>query len=259
MKNTNDDSDAGGESGARKVVVGILATPNLPTRLAKQLNDWLSDELTRHIDDTVTWHIELLNDPFESQFPDFPGLLDKAHERVRRTEWDVALCLTDLPLRDGPHDTVVADLRQQQQVGLISTPALGGVQLHRRLAKLAVPTIDRLLHGGPPDSIERSTELPDARPTRSRTRRREGGDLVVTVRRMGRLRLLVGMTRANRPWQLVLGLSTALASALAGIAFGLLYSNVWTLATAMGPIRLSGLNGHRARPTAGGAGRSVFR
>ncbi|MBP2371887.1 hypothetical protein [Pseudonocardia parietis] len=50
----------------------------------------------------------------------------------------------------------------------------------------------------------------------------------------GRLRLLGGMVRANRPWRLVPSLAPALAAAGAGAAFGIFYSNIWQLATALG-------------------------
>ncbi|ANY05530.1 hypothetical protein [Pseudonocardia sp. HH130630-07] len=57
--------------------------------------------------------------------------------------------------------------------------------------------------------------------------------LALTGRR-GRLRLLSGMVRANRPWRLVPSLSPAIAAAAAGAAFGIFYSNIWQLATALG-------------------------
>jgi hypothetical protein len=58
-----------------------------------------------------------------------------------------------------------------------------------------------------------------------------------TVR--GRARLVAGMVRANRPWRLMLGLSSALAAALATSAFGLTQDTIWQLADGLGPWRLS--------------------
>ncbi|KAF0845385.1 hypothetical protein [Nocardia caishijiensis] len=69
----------------------------------------------------------------------------------------------------------------------------------------------------------------------------EGEWRMVRSGRFGSLSLLAGMVRANRPWQLVMGLSSALAGAMAGTAFGVLYSSIWSLATAMGPLRLAGM------------------
>lgn len=50
----------------------------------------------------------------------------------------------------------------------------------------------------------------------------------------GRARLLAGMVRANRPWRLVPSLSPAIAAAAAGAAFGIFYSNIWSLSAALG-------------------------
>jgi hypothetical protein len=57
--------------------------------------------------------------------------------------------------------------------------------------------------------------------------------------RSGRGLLVAGMVRANRPWRLMLGLSSALAAALATSAFGLTQDTIWLLADALGPWRLS--------------------
>jgi hypothetical protein len=50
----------------------------------------------------------------------------------------------------------------------------------------------------------------------------------------GHLRLLAGMIRANRPWQLAAGLSRALTAAGAAGVLALVTSDVWRLANALG-------------------------
>jgi hypothetical protein len=57
----------------------------------------------------------------------------------------------------------------------------------------------------------------------------------------GNLRLLVGMVRANRPWQLAAGLSRALIAAGAAGVFALVTSDIWRLADAFGRLRLTTL------------------
>lgn len=51
----------------------------------------------------------------------------------------------------------------------------------------------------------------------------------------GRLRLLAGMVRTNRPWWL----APSLSPAIAGAAFGVFYSNIWQLADALSGSRLA--------------------
>jgi hypothetical protein len=58
----------------------------------------------------------------------------------------------------------------------------------------------------------------------------------------GHLRLLVGMVRANRPWQLAVGLSRALIAAGAAGAFALVTSDIWRLADAAGGLRLTAVS-----------------
>ncbi|MGW5454266.1 hypothetical protein [Nocardia sp. NPDC003979] len=216
-----------------EVTIGVLADPDLATRLARSLRDDLPDELARVVGEQVEWRVLVNDDPFEAMYPDSVHLIDKAREYVRETTWDLALCVTDLPLRDG-RSVLVADIDPANQVALISLPALGGLRLRQRLRELAVRIVEAL-------RSRRSAALsrPNARGLRVVE---QGGDMrLVRSVRFGSLFLLAGMVRANRPWQLVVGLSSALAGAMAGTAFGVLYSSIWLLATAMGPLRLTGI------------------
>ena len=56
---------------------------------------------------------------------------------------------------------------------------------------------------------------------------------------MSRLRLLMGMVYANRPWRLVVGLSKVMMAAFAAGAVSLAYPTIWQLSATMGPWRLT--------------------
>ena len=58
----------------------------------------------------------------------------------------------------------------------------------------------------------------------------------------GRLRLLAGMVRDNRPWRLVPHLSTATAAAAATAAYGLVTTDFWNLSDSLPTWRLAILN-----------------
>ena len=58
----------------------------------------------------------------------------------------------------------------------------------------------------------------------------------------GRLRLLAGMVRDNRPWRLVPHLSTATAAAAATAAYGLVNTSFWNLADSLPTWRLAIVN-----------------
>ncbi len=56
---------------------------------------------------------------------------------------------------------------------------------------------------------------------------------------LSRLRLLMGMVYANRPWRLVSGLSKVMMAAFAAGAVSLAYPTIWQLSDTMGPGRLT--------------------
>ncbi|WP_459546582.1 hypothetical protein [Nocardia sp. X0981] len=222
------------------IVVGVVADPDLPIRLARELAETLPTLLARRFAG-ADWRVEVFDDPFEAMYPDLEYLIDKAGRHVRDTSWDLALCLTDLPMRGDGREIVLARLDRRHRVGLVSLPALGGIRLQRRLEDLALRIVGALRPG--PGIGLRPGPDPAARlPFRGIRAEAGAGDERIVHRGVtGYPRLLAGMVRANRPWQLFVGLSSALAGSLAGTAFGVLYSSIWQLATALGPYRLAGV------------------
>lgn len=134
----------------------------------------------------------------------------------------------------------IATIDSVRRVALVSVPALGGLRLRHRVTALAATVVGMLAAPNRPQA-----GLSPFLATRSRRVRIYGPDCaemnVYRPRLAGTVTLLAGMVRANRPWQLVVGLSTALAGALAGTAFGVLYSSIWQLATVLGPWRLAAI------------------
>ena len=227
-----------------KIVIGLLADPDLPEQIAGHLADVLPDDLSTHLSRDVDWTVETADDPFEASIR-HERIIDKARMRAEGKHWDIALCLTDMPIQR-PSGTTVAMINLHDRVALISLPALGGLQLRRRARGLAITLIDELTTLPSEERSDASTQpLARRRSEASRLTRRATPtdrdiDLeVVMPARRGRLRLLAGIVRANRPWQLTLGLSTALAGAVAGSAFGILYSAIWVMANVLEPWRLT--------------------
>ena len=174
-------------------------------------------------------------------------MIDRARERMQREGWHLAVCLTDLPLRNGRRP-VIADASAMHGVAILSLPALGAARLRRR----ALETILQLLDGLMAERLVTAGERGDRR-RRSRVDRRladvaatasspdaEDVRFVAGVLR-GNVRLLLGMVAANQPWRLAVGLSRALAAALGAAAFSLVTSDIWQLADSLGPVRLAGL------------------
>jgi uncharacterized membrane protein len=167
-----------------------------------------------------------------------------------REGFNLAVCLTDLPLRIGRRP-VVADASATHGVGLICLPALGA----RNLVPRTIDAIVRLLDGLVGEPMARGSREADGR--RGRVGRRLAG-LAASVHRVipdeedidlrfvsavlrGNLRLLVGMVRANRPWRLASGLTKALAAALGAVAFAVVTSDIWRISASLAWPRLVAL------------------
>ncbi len=174
-------------------------------------------------------------------------MIDRARERMQREGWHLAICLTDLPLRNGRRP-VIADASAMHGVAILSLPALGAARLRPRALETIVQLIDGLMAVRPVTASERGDRRRRGRVDRrlsdvAESRSSPDGDDVRFVAGIlrGNVRLLLGMVAANRPWRLAVGLSRALAAAVGAAAFSLVTSDIWRLADSLGPVRLAGL------------------
>lgn len=251
-------------------VLDLVADPGLPTELAHRLVRDLPAALGAHGDSR--WEVRIADEPIVLDERGALPALDIGDRVRERDGADAVVLLTDLPRRSGA-DPVVADGGTGHRVGLVSLPALGAINQYRRCRDTVVRLVTGHLmpadhtdageagapdagHAGPltridPGSGARSDDDHRGR-DQDRGRARADGDdsgagsggveddvdvrLALTGLR-GRVRLLAGLVRANRPWRLVPSLSPAIAAAAAGAAFGIFYSNIWELATALGTAR----------------------
>jgi hypothetical protein len=241
-------------AGAGTITLGIVAAPGLPGELAEELAAELPAVLGERVSSGVAWEVAVVVDERAGE-PGSTGIdvIEAARDRMLREGWSLAVCLTDLPLRiDGR--PLVADASATHGVAVVSLPALGAVHLRRRVGDAIVRLMDGLVGERMPGATDGGGDE-----DREARRRRVGRRLVevaAPVRRVvpddedvdiryvaavmrGNLRLLAGMVRANRPWRLVAGLSRALALALGAAALTLVQSDVWRIAAALGPLRLT--------------------
>jgi hypothetical protein len=227
---------------ADNVVVGLLADPGLPADIARDLAEQLPQPLKERVNDQVDWKVEVVTEDLTAGDERGERMIDQADERRRREGWDYAVCLTDLPWRTGSRP-LVADVSSAHRVAVVSLPALGGILPEAQVRELLVGLI-ALLAGtqsadGRPEQLSGGVTrlVTPLRPVRHPD---EDIDLRLTTgRTASRLRLLAGMVRVNRLWRLALGLSTALAAALAAGALGSLNGIVWQLAARLEPVRLN--------------------
>jgi hypothetical protein len=241
MVSTTDVSNA---DNGPQIVLGLVGAPGVAFSLARDLADaGLAEELARRLPG-ARWRVEVV----ESRLVQPPAtdavIVEAARLLLLDRGWDVAVCLTDLPLHIHRRP-VVAHANPVHNVAIVSVPALGAMGVRHRIRGGIVRLVERLI-----GSRERG---PDARGVLAAPRRlsvqrvRElgtdtaDGAFAFTARVLtGNLVLLGGMVAANQPWRLSLTLSRALTSAVAVGVFGLVYSDVWRLSDAFGWQRLTG-------------------
>src|SRR3954452_21406990 len=128
-----------------EIVVGLVATPpDYPARVAARFSAELAGLLAQRVDADVRWTVR---DGWGEVAPRRDGgveaLLDDLACRRTDGRWDVAICLTDLPLHS-ERVPLVAQTSARRRVAMVSLPALGLGQL--RAVRAAVPDlVDRVL------------------------------------------------------------------------------------------------------------------
>src|SRR5687768_8122288 len=109
------------------VRLGLIACGQLPERLAEQLAEDLPRALAERAGSDLVWEVPRVTDPLaaDTRF-DGTDMVDAARRRMLREGWDLAVCLTDVPLRIGRRP-IVADASATHGVAVLSLPALGAV------------------------------------------------------------------------------------------------------------------------------------
>lgn len=193
------------------------------------------------------WEVPVVTDGLLTPPAPATELIDAAHDRLLREDWELAICLTDMPLRIGRH-AVAGHASPTHRIALISVPAVGPTGLRRRVLETALGLVEVVI-GDVIGVVEGDDG--DRRSRRQRFRQRlvdlsdlanedpsHGPTGLAALVSGGRLRLLSGMVRANRPWRLAAHLYRALVAALATIAFGVVQSDIWRISESLDAARL---------------------
>ncbi|MEU8415937.1 hypothetical protein AB0C24_24390 [Amycolatopsis japonica] len=227
------------------LVVGLVTDDGFPRQLAGRVVDGLPARLARDLDDETTWHVEHETRSLPLDEDGNIPMLDLAKERRAEHEWDLLVLITDLPRRAGTVP-IASDYNVDHGVAMVSLPALGALRLRGRVSRLIVHLVRHLVAhrlakaADPPRRIlDRLRDL--VAPTRHIRGRSDADEHLALVGLRGRMRLLAGMIRDNRPWRLVPNLAGAAAAAAATAAYGIVTTSFWKLAEALPELRLAGI------------------
>jgi hypothetical protein len=218
------------------LVLGLVAAPGAPADVAAGLEGALTDALAaRHPE--VSWEVRTVVDGLVRPPADDDELVGAARQRLLAEDWDLALCLTDVPL-ELSRRPVVGHASPVHGVALLSVPALGAVGRSRRALEVSMGLVRTLLGD---DDGDDDAAVVGRRLRELATDPAESTEGVRFTARVltGNLRLLVGMVRANRPWRLAVRLTRALTAAIAAGVFALITPDIWRLADNFGWLRLT--------------------
>ena len=235
------------QGGNGAVVLGLLAPSGVSRELADEIAEELPGELRARLGD-VDWQVRVGSAERAEETPTTEALKQSVRRRMQAEGWDLAVGLTDLPLRANRRP-VIAHASAMYRVGLLSVPALGARSVSRRGMRAVLNLVEGLLGeqvGGGSDAGETGRthrmrrRLDELRSPLGRTRADEDGTVAfVGATLRGNLRLLVGMVRANQPARVIARLSSALAVSLGTAAYAMSSTSIWMLSHGMAWPRLA--------------------
>jgi hypothetical protein len=232
-----DSSPARPDHRGRAVCVGLVAAPELPAQIAVDLAEELPDLLGRHHDGS--WRVAIAEEPLLAGRAGVEEILDAGCQARSAEGWDAAICLTDVPLRDGARPLVAA-VDRHDKVAIVNIPAFGATLLKPRVRQAALALIGDIAA----ETLEGPNQLKARRPAEvlAPIHRETAPDVrYVMPAGPGHLRLLSGMVRANRPWRAFSGLSSAVVAAFGTGAYALLSTSIWQLSGQLGWPRLGAI------------------
>jgi uncharacterized protein (DUF2267 family) len=112
----------------RRVTVGIIADPGVPTEIAERLAEEIPDELRSRVAEEVDWRVVASSEELPLGDDGAIDIAEKVEEKGSSEHWDLLVCLTDLP-RIEPAGAVVADADTSSGAALASVPAIGWIRL----------------------------------------------------------------------------------------------------------------------------------
>ncbi|HLR61935.1 MAG TPA: hypothetical protein VK097_05770 [Lentibacillus sp.] len=229
---------------AKTITVGLIPAPELPETIAWQLVDSLSGAFNEYIDGDISWEISVVRDPLTGAAENVDKLIKRAGAIKEANQWDYTVCLTDLPIFS-KRGVVLGDVNDKAGVAQISVPAFGLPPIIKRVKEAIIQVVGELyfrVNGKPPKSsgVTSRNGLLERRFFLSPIRKMTPPDgieksdvrFILKPKLYGRLKLLLGMTHANRPWSIIPSFKRVMAVAFATGAYGLIFPTFWRLSAA---------------------------
>lgn len=233
-----------------KKTIGLIPSPGLPAELTSKLVDDLPNFLSHHVDHSVRWESETLIDPIVGSAEYMNQLMNKVIHLKHKNDWDYVICLTDLPYFH-EKNAVIAEVSTTNLFSLISIPALGTFSMKHQTTMMISRIINDMHYPKKLDTLQINRQRyekkslsffinkinldhkneKDNSEEQAQVKTLDKSDIqyMINYKLIGRLRVLAGMTIANRPWTALISFRKILMIAFGTGIYITLFPSSWEL------------------------------
>lgn len=244
-----------GDEKERKLKLGLVAAPGFSTSICYRIQERLSETLSREIYHDSSWEVEVEVDRLTGAVDQVQEILNQASNRKEVNNWDYVISLTDLPLFSNKL-IVLADVDVSRGIAQVSLPAFGMASTPKKVEKTMMQIIKELYYRGwsqledyqlnkkgPGFELQnRKSRFIQKIPRvfkfseieREEKEKEDGGTIVrffVHPKVKGRVKVILGMTVANRPWTIMPSFKKVVGLAFATGSYMLIFNTLWQLSS----------------------------
>ncbi|MCU5745325.1 hypothetical protein N9R04_01140 [Staphylococcus sp. SQ8-PEA] len=215
----------------KRLTVGIIPSPDMPSKMVKKVQQQLPAEFSRIIDDEIEWHIDTHIASMVGTAEHMDKTIDIAANMKTQKEWDLAICITDLP-SISDNKVVLSDINSDKRVALLSLPALGMLNVKTKLRHFITYLVHYMFKPGEEEHLitrkhfrfSRIIEVQPSEGNNSQNKR-----LILKSIVGGWFHLISGMTFANEPWSAIFDFKKIISVSFATGAYITIFSTPWDM------------------------------
>ncbi|UOQ84028.1 hypothetical protein [Gracilibacillus salinarum] len=234
--------------------LGIVTPPWYTEKIEYKLQNCLPELLNKHLNGEQEWDIKYSADPLIGLTEHSKEVMNALYEKKEEEGWDLAVCLTDLPLfRD--KSLVVAEANEAKQVSLLSLPGMGAFPIIKRIRESIIQLVKEMNGQNTQKEAGRwslnasqnkwkniwrkiTFMTPIKKETVEMDDHNMGVRFTVDSRFRAGIRMVTGMVRANRPWSLFPSFMKVLMVAFTTGIYALVFPTLWKLGGSYGVGRM---------------------
>lgn len=222
------------------MTLGIVPAPGLPAKVSHKICDDLESLLNEELSLGVEWGIKIEVDWFTGASEKIKEISEQAIQIKKANEWDYVISLTDLPIFYDD-SIILSNANKDQKIALISLPALGLIPTTNKVKNTVYEMVKELY-------LEKEIQHPIKQTNKvfgklkdvfkiTQLERRERKDsydgaslrFILHPKWLGKIKVISGMTVANRPWLIIPSFKKIMGTAFATGSYMLIFTTLWQL------------------------------